>query len=519
MATIETTGEKSARGSRGWLVLAALIFLFAVSVLIRLPNLNRPLSTNHEWITAHTLIVLNLWHESGMAKFFYSPCITWQNPGDKGIGWEGYLLLHDKEDNYYHASYPPLGYYAPYAVFNLLGVAPNPLSLELFNLALCGISAAFIFLTVKKLYRAEPGMATLAAVWAFAGYLFNPGTLWFQCNTYFVDMLMQPLFILAIFCGATLLEKEFVVQKKWWWFTAVVLALTAFTEWIALFCYVTLAGLFVLQKNWRPHWRGLLLLGLCVAGAFAMVPLILARITGLPEAVHFILAKYLQKSGLGHQSNAYDTLKALYHFGWSYLHYFGGLFLLLAALALLWLKTRPARPFFSRAESNLLILSAAPVLLHHAALFGFTLGNDYSTIKAAPFFCFLSAMLFKRLWQHGFEKMRAVLVTLGFAAMIFSTVLYFDLFNPNVKNSALRDLGQSMAKTAGPDDVVCLVTPETVVEPQISFYARRSILFYKSEALVLEHLKHYGLSRAVIFRVDGNNVIQHVRWLSADPAK
>jgi len=496
-------------------MLGVLVVLFVLSILLRLPNLNRPLAGGHEWITAHTLIVLDIWNDSGMGKFYYSPTITWQNPGDKGISWENYRLLKDQQDNYYHTSYPPLGYYLPYAVFKIAGVAPNPLGLELFNLALGGISAALIYLTVRRLYRSEASVAWVTAGWATISYMFTPAVLWFQCNTYFLDMLMQPLFLLFILCGATLLETDSAVKYRWWWLAGVVLGLMAFTEWIALFCYATLVGLFILQKKWWPHWRGLLLLGAAVFLAFAMVLLILTGLTGLSEAVHFLLAKYLCQSGLS-QTNSYDTLKSVYHFGQSYLHYFFGLILWLATLFVLWLKTRPARPLCTRTEANLLMLSAAPVFMHHAALFGFTLGNDYSSLKAAPFFCFLLAIFFKRLWQQGSALRRISLVAMGTAAMLVSIAMYYHLFNPRLQDTALRDLGQSIAKIAGTNDVICLQTPVSCIEPQISFYARRSILYYKNDRQVLEHLNHYGVNRAAIIRVNPHYAIQDVRWLQTD---
>ncbi len=71
-------------------------------------------------------------------------------------------------------------------------------------------------------------------------------------------------------------------------------------------------------------------------------------------------------------------------------------------------------------------------------------------------------------------------------------------------------------RVAGTNDVICLQTPVSCVEPQISYYARRSILYYRGDQQVLEHLNHYGLSRAAVVRVDAHHVIQDVRWLPAN---
>jgi hypothetical protein len=78
----------------------------------------------------------------------------------------------------------------------------------------------------------------------------------------------------------------------------------------------------------------------------------------------------------------------------------------------------------------------------------------------------------------------------------------------------MRDLGTTLAQTAGPNDVICLQTPHGGVEPQISYYARRSVLFYQSDNQILKHLNQYGLKRAVIVSVDNFLKIQNIRWLS-----
>jgi hypothetical protein len=46
--------------------------LFAASVLVRLPNINRPLSEHHDWPKAHFLRTQRIWYEAGALLLFAS---------------------------------------------------------------------------------------------------------------------------------------------------------------------------------------------------------------------------------------------------------------------------------------------------------------------------------------------------------------------------------------------------------------------------------------------------------------
>ena len=50
--------------------------ILVATVLLRLPNFNRPLGMGHEWVTAHALITLQAWWDKGMATFNYGPVIN-----------------------------------------------------------------------------------------------------------------------------------------------------------------------------------------------------------------------------------------------------------------------------------------------------------------------------------------------------------------------------------------------------------------------------------------------------------
>lgn len=59
--------------------LPILLVAFLLSVAVRLPQLGRPLSKHHEFCTAVTLRVLQVWWDNGIENYHYNPVMTYNN--------------------------------------------------------------------------------------------------------------------------------------------------------------------------------------------------------------------------------------------------------------------------------------------------------------------------------------------------------------------------------------------------------------------------------------------------------
>jgi len=82
-----------------------IILLFAVSVIIKLPHLNRPLSKHHEFNPAVVLICIDNWNQNGGPSYTgYTPVFNYSNEGDlylpinKG-------MVHDAKGNSIYLSF------------------------------------------------------------------------------------------------------------------------------------------------------------------------------------------------------------------------------------------------------------------------------------------------------------------------------------------------------------------------------------------------------------------------------
>jgi hypothetical protein len=54
-----------------------LFGIFLLSVVVRLPMLNRPLSKHHEFCTAISLRIMQIWYDNGIEKYGYNPVMTY----------------------------------------------------------------------------------------------------------------------------------------------------------------------------------------------------------------------------------------------------------------------------------------------------------------------------------------------------------------------------------------------------------------------------------------------------------
>ena len=81
--------------------LPLLLVAFAISVLVRVPTLNRPLSHHHEFCTAVVMTTLENWWDAGISNYHCAPVMNWQNPTDKfinnGVCTTG--KMHDEKGN------------------------------------------------------------------------------------------------------------------------------------------------------------------------------------------------------------------------------------------------------------------------------------------------------------------------------------------------------------------------------------------------------------------------------------
>ena len=155
-----------------------ITLLFIISVIVRLPTINRPLALHYEWGMAHILITLQIWEENGISNYNFNPVYTFNNYGDKFSSNIG--RLPDENKNHYYTSYPPFAFYFPFFIFKILGIYPDLLPLKILNLILHLFTSILIYTIISKICNKPVyGIIFYPALISAFIYIFLPVNLWY----------------------------------------------------------------------------------------------------------------------------------------------------------------------------------------------------------------------------------------------------------------------------------------------------------------------------------------------------
>jgi hypothetical protein len=496
------------------------VLIFVLSVIIRLPNLNRPLDAHHEWLTSTVLRVQRIWYEEGALRHRFLPIMTYGNEADKNIA--NVAEIRDATGNFYHTSYPPLAYIFPYLVFRLVNIYPDVLPLQILNLALHFISSLLIFLIISLLTKKRYiGSLNMPALLGFTLYLFAPATLWFHSNVYSRDMLVQPLFIAGVYVTAKLIASQ---DKKPIHY--LVLGLTNFlmisTEWLGVF-FAFSVFLFALLNIRKREMR----IVLCTVAISSIASLTLmiwhySQISGFDVFVKSSFEKYSYRSG-AFQTAESGGFTLWNRRAWQRLagHYRDGYlpFLVLvysicvAYLALL--KKRLSKDMFlkNRLEIITLYLCMAPVVLHHLVLFNFTSVHDFSVLKAGGLIAIFTPLLYYRLInvieRDNLDENRRTKVAILRSVVILAiigSILQYVVINRR-SHDTYKKIGGEIATIARSDEVVFIRSEDEDYDvfPQIVFYAHRNIALWKSGSSARELLNLNNIDRGIVFVLSEDN--------------
>ena len=503
---------------------AIVLLLFVLSVLARLPYLNRPLSSHHEGLTAHVLRTQQIWREAGALKHGFRLVCTYPGKADRNIHNGGQLV--DPGGSYYKSSLPPFAYIFPYLVFRLLGVRPDVLPIQVFGLLVHLVTCVLVLLLVRELTRPDapargPRGPSPAAMVAFAVYLFSPQTLWYHSNVYAFGMLALPLFVAGVLLSLKIAADRNAGPARHA-LLGLVTFLMVYTDWLGVFFAFSVFVYALYRARERRMRPVLYVVAGATAAGLALTVWQYSRIAGLSAFLRAAGGKYLERSGFaeaaggGPQVWDFVSWKALCgHYVFGYLPFLIVLHTL-ACVYLALLRKRPGRSGLRRARRELLALylCAAPVALHHVVFFNYTSVHAYSVLKTGVFVAILCGLLYHRIMA----KLRAdasddnrafkagALGTLVVLMAVMSVVQYLYL-NRDGHDRHLK-MGREIARVAKSDEVVFVrpgdrATWRTV--PQITFYAHRNIALWAGEEKARALLVKNDCERGAVFILTGDN--------------
>jgi len=464
-----------------------LIGAFLVSVAVRAPQLNRPLSAHHEYCTAFTLIALTNWYEDGFAYHHGMPSGGFISEGERFLPPS--MSRNDRATALYYFSHPPLAYDLPYILFSITRSAPNVAGLQGMNLFFHLVAALGMFFAVKEVVGAGHGRAPL---YAAVLYLFLPATLWFHSNVYMSDMFVQVPWIWHLYFAIRILKTDAKRTASSWIGFTFSSFLVLYTSWLGVFAMV--AAVVAAGWTWRQHRSTpvLWIVGSCLAATLAAFSITAWRYLQVIDA-EALMAHFASRFAVrGSFAMSQGLLPLLGQILLNYRIGFLPIIVLLVFLMMRWWRSDAPKQLPAPARSLFILLTALPVILDHAFLLQYA-EHDFAALKAAPLFCGSAAIALERMDRMWSRALLALTCLLG--------VLYFYHTNPlpghdGGRYAQEKDLGTFIAANALPNELVFGVGVST--EPQVAWYARRNVLGVASAESARAYLTDRGLAFGVV---------------------
>jgi len=498
--------------------LPILLGIFLLSVAVRLPQLNRPLAGHHEFCTAVSLRVMQIWHDNGIEKYKYNPVMTFGGPADKFINnhanQSGKMI--DDAGNFYYVSHPPFAYYFPFAVFKMLRIRPDVLPLQIFNLCLHFISGLFVYFMVCLLsFNRARALPYRSAVVAFALYVFMPVTMWFQGNVYMSDMAVHTLFVIGVYVALKMIIRQKFSSIKYIFFYTLVLGLMIYTSWLGLFFAFGVLVYSLLHVRAIVGFKTLIWSTVIVT--ILVMQIIIyqyAQINGPMAFLEEMIGRYLTRGSFS------DTDHGLLHFMFGYLwwlktllyNYFIHYILVFALIAgFVWIAGthKKLKIVFSENGYRFIWLSVTPVVLLHVFFLNYST-HDFTVLYASLFFSVLLGILYDKLKKSGAVEVRKM--HLGLVVLVLLFVVQYQVMNWPVANVHFKQLAQLYTADAKTDEVIFTNDSQLGPEPQTIFYAERNIRFAKDTTEAKAFLKQTGREKgwfvATESRAGGGTVLQ-----------
>jgi len=476
----------------------AFVALFCLSVIVRIPYINQPLSGNYQWLTAHTLITQEIWATDGIVEHHFLPVYTYPDSTNHNI-MLGDLGSVEKNGRYYYISYPSFGFVLPYLA--TLGYSYIPIVLKIFNIFLHFLAALFLWKILQFYFQ------SLAAFITVAFFIFQPNLLWFHTNVYFLDILSMDLLIIQLYLTHRYLLSPHLKNAIYWLLTNFLLCQT---EWIGYLVLLVIGLYFLYQKKYVAFWviaaSGILNLGFTFwqFGSYL----------GYENYFNALTQKGLKRIGNSEAvSHHWGEWRPLLFFIINFLiyeftfimAYFFNVGNLLAQMDIL-------KKINFSIYSKLLILSGIPVLLHYFILFNFTTGHSVlASVIANPFLTFLLAPMLEVLVKTPNELGKKIGISMNIIILVMGIVFYFLRSNTDFQQyfkvhfanfqftptNEFEILGNYVKKITPKGYTACILTPELHLNPQIMYYSKKNIVV----AFTPEEVVHYAKNKKVKLKV------------------
>jgi hypothetical protein len=490
--------------------LAAVLVLALVSVAVRLPYLDRPLSDRHDWITAQSLIALEILQAQGLRAHAFSIPQTYPGEANRQIMNAGIRLIDSRGIGYY-TSFPPFSIIFPHLVFKYLDIPVSVASLQGFNLVLHALASCCLFLLLRRMGRGAAG-ANLAALAGAAVFQLFPLNLWYLGHTYSWDTFWHFLWVPWLWLALDFAVADDAPRPTQAALLGVCTFALAYSEFIGAICAATLAAI-LLARGWRRNLWAIVALGAGIALPLALTVAQYSWLAGPKALEDALVYAFKERSFLMSGPKARPQMiemgssSPLVVMARGYADWYlplAGFTVMLAAVAA-WLQRRRTGRLFrlERPEWCLLVLVAAPILIHHAILAQWTARHAYSMVKTSLLVAVLVALAVRRLAPAGPGRpwLQAAAVTLLAGVLVHGVLVYTNDLVRSPDPGRFARLGAEIAARLDADHVA-FTHSVVYITPQVVYYAKRNLQpvanLAEAKAWLVSHQRRAG----TFFEVD-----------------
>ncbi|MBS1667229.1 MAG: hypothetical protein JST58_07630 [Bacteroidetes bacterium] len=464
--------------------------LFLISVLVRLPNLNRPLSKHHEFMAALILINIESWRQAGGAsKFDYVPLQNFQNPGDKF--YENNPLF-DQNGNQWYISLGPGWYIIPYFIFEIFHLPAEPIYLQIINLFFGLLTVLLLFYFLEQMLPSETKNKYPLIAFACAVSMFTPGLLWYFGNGYAHTGIMMPFVIGFLMLLIPMLESAKKINPLRMILLALMIVTLVYIDWLALFL-CGIAGLYAstkIKKDKRFALLGAILFLSACLGAFLLF-LQFSSYAGSEAVINYWKDRFFSRSFANHDASVPLMIGQLF------IHSIT-LFLPLLILILIfwfWNRLKKQAPIFTERELIFLKLYTSSLVLYNLVFLEWSYAHEFSILPWSLLLAYIAAKLVNPIFLN--LKTLFAIAGLFFAISIFQ---YYEINSPGkvsrdgMAYNSFKDFGEQL-KNIPPDCTI--FSPLASRAPMIEFYAGRSICRRLSLKEAKDYVEEKKLKKAV----------------------
>ncbi len=466
-----------------------VLLLFTLSIIIRFPNLNRPISKHYEFNTAVILINIVSWRQAGGGDHFhYTPVMNFQNAGDK---LPPNNLNIDNNGNTVYLSFGPGFFVIPYFFYQMFHLPAIPLYLEILNLLFHLASILLFFYLMEQLIPSGKSRKYSMIIAGCSFMIFSPGMLWFLGNGYINTGIMLPFLLGVLLLLLPMLQDPSRISAGRLSALLILIVFLVYIDWYILFLSFLsiLVALYKWRKNNKYGWLAFVLV-FSVASGIVLIFFQFASHMGREAVVDYWLRRSSERS----MNLAGSTIAKRFSLLMAY--FLTSYFPLLLVLLISFLSNRRRKifpDFWGIKEIIFIRLLVTSLIFYNLFLFNWSTDHEFTILPWALLLCFVAARFAGAIKNNNFFRGLLALF------MICSIGQYYYINRPGYVSrdgmpyASFKQLGDSL-KQIRPDYAICINLEQN---PMVEYYAARNILRLSDSLSAIKSLEKLGIKKAV----------------------